>query len=123
MSIRTEEFTVVGPTSGADVKHAGIQSVEGEPVKRLISVNLRVSAYNAAIIKCYQGQKQKQGAYDYAFAGYAAIASGTDFNGALRQGFDVDMSLSVGNPYQVAVGPAGSATTIFGEYVYEQADE
>ena len=122
MSIRTEAFTVVGVTSG-DVKDAGIQSVDGERPKRLIAVNLRVSAYNAAIIKCFQGQVQKQGAYDYAFAGYAAIASGTDFNGALRQGFAVDMVLPVGNPYQVAVGAASTGTTIFGEYVYEQDDE
>lgn len=122
MSIRTEAFTVVAGTSGADTKHAGIQSVDNEAPKRLISVNLRVSAYNAAFIRCYQSQKIMQEAYDYAFAGYTAIASGTDFNGALLKGFEVDMVLSVGNPYQVAVSATSTATTIFGYYEYEQAD-
>ena len=122
MSIRTEAFTVTGATSGADVKHAGIQSVEGEPVKRLIGVYLRVSAYNAAFIRCYQGQTIKQEAYDNMFAGSAAIASGTDFNGELLAGFDVDLVLTVGNPYQVAVSATGTATTIRGYYKFEQAD-
>ena len=122
MSIRTEAFTVVGATSGADVKDAGIQSVEGEKPKRLLGVYLRVSAYNAAFVRCYQGQTIKQEAYDYAFAGYAAIASGTDFNGALLDGFEVGQDLDVGNPYQVAVSATATATTIFGYYKYEQAD-
>jgi len=122
MSIRTEAFTVIGATSGSDVKDAGIQSVEGEKPKRLIGVYLRVSAYNAAFIRCYQGQTIKQEAYDYAFAGYTAIASGTDFNGALLEGFEVDMTLTIGNPYQIAVSATATATTIFGYYRFEQDD-
>lgn len=121
MSIRSQEFTIVGSTT-VTVKDGGIQSVDGEPPKRLIAVLISVSAYNAAIVMAFEGQTQKQGDYDSSFRGYAAIASMTEANAILRKGFDVDRVLAVGNPYQCAVGAASTATTIRGSYVYEQDD-
>lgn len=121
MSIRSESFTITGSTT-LEVKDAGIQSVQGEPPKRLIRVDISVSAWNGALVKCFEGQTQKQGAYDTDFRGYAAIASMTSGNVILKQGFEVDRVLEVGNPYQAAVGSAGTATSIRGSYVYEQDD-
>lgn len=121
MSIRSQAFAITGSTS-LEVKDSGIQSVEGEPTKRLISITISVTAWNGAEIKAYEGQTQKQGAYDSDFRGYVAISSLTEGNIVLKAGFDVDRPLSIGNPYQVAVGPTGTATSIRGSYIYEQDD-
>ena len=122
MSIRSQDFAITGSTS-AEVKDSGIQSVEGEPVKTLLSITISVSAWNGAVVKAYEGQTQKQGAYDTDFRGYAAIASMTDANVVLKEGFEVNRPLQVGNPYQAAVGAAGTATSIRGSYIYEQAEQ
>jgi hypothetical protein len=121
MSIRSQEFAITGSTT-LEVKDSGIQSVEGEAPKRLLRINISVSAWNGAIVKAYEGQTQKQGAYDSNFRGYAAIASLTDGNTVLQAGFEVNRDLTIGNPYQAAVGAAGTATSIRGEYIYEQND-
>jgi len=121
MSVRSQAFAITGSTT-LEVKDAGIQSVDGEPPKRLLRINISVSAWNGAIVKSYEGQTQKQGAYDSNFRGYNAIASMTDANTVLQAGFEVNRDLTVGNPYQAAVGSAGTATSIRGEYIYEQDD-
>jgi|TARA_Y100000034_G_scaffold109500_1_gene140871 hypothetical protein len=121
MSIRSQAFTITGSTT-LEVKDAGIQSVAGEAPKTLKAITISVSAWNGAIVKAYEGQTQKQGAYDTDFRGYAAIASLTEGNTVLKSGFEVDRTLEVGNPYQVAVGSASTATSIRGSYIYEQDD-
>jgi len=121
MSIRSQAFTITGSTS-LEVKDSGIQSVDGEPAKRLISVSISVSAWNGAEVKAYEGQTQKQGAFDSDFRGYAAIASMTDGNTVNKVGFEVERDLNVGNPYAIAVSPTSTATSIRGSYIYEQAD-
>ena len=121
MSVRSQAFAITGSTT-LETKDAGIQSVEGESPKRLLRIDISVSAWNGAIVKAYEGQTQKQGGYDSDFRGYAAIASMTDGNTVLKEGFSVDRDLTIGNPYQAAVGAAGTATSIRGAYIYEQAD-
>ena len=121
MSIRSQSFAITGSTT-LEVKDAGVQSVDGEPPKRLIAVSISVSAWNGAIVKAYEGQTQKQGAYDSDFRGYSAIASLTDGNVVLKSGFDVDRTLAIGNPYAIAVSPTATATNIRGSYIYEQDD-
>jgi|TARA_Y100000296_G_scaffold5241_1_gene6527 expansin (peptidoglycan-binding protein) len=121
MSRRTQEFAITGSTT-LEVADAGIQSVEGEAKKTLIRIWISVSAWNGAIVKAYEGQTQKQGAYDTSFRGYAAIASMTNANGELMVGFEVNRELTVGNPYKAAVGAAGTATSIRGAYEYDQDD-
>lgn len=121
MSIRSEEFTVTGLTT-VPVNDSGIQSVAGQAPKRLIRIELKVSAYNGAIIKCFEGQTQMQGDYDYSFSGYVAIASMTPANTSHKTGFEVDKVLEVGNPYFIQVGNATTATVVYGSYVYEQDD-
>ena len=119
MSRRSQEFAITGSTS-VEVKDTGIQSVEGENAKTLIAITISVSAWNGAIIIAYEGQTIKQGAYDSDFRGYAAISSMTDGNIVLKAGFDVGRVLTVGNPYLIAVGLAGTATSIRGSYIYDQ---
>jgi len=121
MSIRSQAFAITGSTT-AEVKDGGIQSVEGEAPKRLIRITISVSAWNGAEVKAYEGQTQKQGAYDSDFRGYAAIASLTEGNTILKEGFEVNRDLTVGNPYCAAVGSASTATSIRGSYIYEQDD-
>ena len=121
MSIRSQSFAITGSTT-LEVKDAGIQSVQGEAPKRLIAITISVSAWNGAVVKAYEGQTQKQGAYDSDFRGYSAIASLTDGNVVLKSGFEVDKVLEVGNPYKAAVGSAATATSIRGSYIYEQDD-
>lgn len=121
MSIRSQEFAITGSTT-VRVDDTGIQSVQGEPAKRLLRITLSVSAWNGAIVTAHEGQTVKQGAYDTDFRGYAAIASMTEANIILKEGFDVDRQLDVGNPYFVSVGAAGTATSIRGSYIYEQDD-
>ncbi len=119
MSRRSIQFTITGSTS-ISVMDGGIQSEEGEAVKTLVAVKFKVSAYNGAIISCYEGQTQKQGAYDYNFAGYVAIASMTPANSPSLEGFDVNVELGVGKPFRVQVGAASTATVIYGQYIYDQ---
>jgi hypothetical protein len=121
MSIRSQNFAITGSTS-LDVADTGIQSVEGEPAKRLIRIDFTVSGWNGAVVKAFEGQTQKQGNYDTAFQAHAAVASMTAANTPMLKGFDVDRELTVGNPYFLSVGAAGTATSIRGSYVYEQAD-
>jgi hypothetical protein len=121
MSIRSQEFTITGSTT-LTVSDAGIQSVQGEPKKRLLRISISVSAWNGAIITSVEGQTTKQGAYDSDFRGYAAITSMTDGNVVLKSGFEVNRDLEVGQPYFARVGAAGTATSIRGSYIYEQDD-
>mgnify|MGYP003134809401 CR=1 FL=1 len=121
MSIRSQEFAIAGSTT-VRTDDTGIQSVQGEPAKRLIRITISVTAWNGAIVTCHEGQTVKQGAYDSDFRGYVAIASLTEGNVVLKEGFDVDRLLDIGNPYFVSVGAAGTATSIRGSYIYEQDD-
>ena len=121
MSIRSQAFAITGSTS-VDVKDTGIQSVAGEAPKTLKAITISVSAWNGAVVKAFEGQTQKQGAYDTDFRGYAAIASLTEGNTILKAGFEVNKLLEVGLPYQAAVGSASTATSIRGSYIYEQDD-
>jgi len=121
MSVRSQAFTIAGSTS-VEVADAGIQSVSGENPKTLLRVDISVSAWNAAEVKGFVGQTQVDGGYDSDFRGYAAIASMTDANAIQRPGFTPNRALDIGNPYQVAVSPTATATSIRGSYIYEQAE-
>ena len=121
MSRRSQSFTITGSTT-LEVADSGIQSVQGENTKTLVAITISVSAWNGAIVKAYEGQTQKQGAYDSDFRGYAAIASLTEGNVVLNPGFEVNRNLDIGNPYKVAVSPTATATSIRGSYVYDQDD-